>query len=95
MTPPAVRCDPGPADRGLRGVERDWLNFFRANQTGDSPTSMADQLRIFTQSCNGRDCGSVNPEYGTIENAAFAYYGSRFDARALAFQKRADDNGVR
>ncbi len=88
-------CDLIPTSRDLRGVEWDWLNFFRANQTGDSPTSMTDQLRIFTQSCGGGDCSSVNPTYGVIENAAFAYYGNKNDPRGLAFRRRADENGVK
>jgi hypothetical protein len=78
-----------------RGVEWDWLNFFRGAGASGAIVPIADVHGIFRQACGGTCTSSVEPSFTDLQNAALAYYGGNsFDARYLAFKTGGTNFGV-
>ena len=78
-----------------RGVEWDWLNFFRGAGVSGAIVPIADVHGIFRQACGGTCTSSIEPSFTDLQNAALAYYGGNpFDARYLAFKTGGTNFGV-
>jgi hypothetical protein len=78
-----------------RGVEWDWLNFFRGAGVSAAPIPVGDVHAIFRQACGGRCDGSQEPSFASLQSAALTYYGGNpFDSRFLAFQSAGTSFGV-
>ena len=79
-----------------RGVEWDWLNFFRGAGAGGAPIPIADVHSIFRQACGGMCSTASEPSYNALQSAALAYYGGNpSDARYVAFQAAGINYGVK
>lgn len=76
-----------------RGVEWDWLNFWRAAATDPNSTRMNDLFNILPRACGSGGCGSHAPSFADMVSAANAYYGPN-DPRARTFNNLGNANGV-
>lgn len=77
-----------------RGVEWDWLNFFRSSGVSGTPIPLSDLKAVYRRACGGTACsGSNEPTFSQLQSAAQTEFGAG-TAKYNAFRAASTNYGI-